>query len=141
MKRYNEALSDRGKLTKSLRVEAKRAFVFVTDDEAKGIGSTKFLAGSKVTFLPGDHATVFSFVPKSPALAAGCAANSENLPAGYGKMATATGGATFEFCKPDWRANFTKLSEKVSAVVKDTYPLADGVLSGSMQDIEIEYEL
>jgi hypothetical protein len=108
-----------GRLMPALRVNSKRVYIFITDDDSTVVDESNFL--SLIRPHAGRRAPkVFSFtgIPGKTAMdqAGGCLL--ANFGRSYVSLSTATGGSSFDICQPDWSASFdaiaTSLTEEVA---------------------------
>lgn len=115
-----------GGLSAFFREKSARAYVFVTDDNSRGVTETLF---ENLVNLTKTNTSVFAFVGESKASnTSNCAI--ANVGMAYKTLAQKTGGSTFDLCELDWAKHFSKLSENVVAIAQSDY-----VLSQSASDI------
>lgn len=100
-----------GALQGFFRPDAKRMYVFVTDDNALGVTEQNFLQMVK-SELPALDATVFGFIGMQSQPGCGISARGTS----YETLASQTGGRTFDICAPNWDANFEALRQGISNV-------------------------
>ena len=93
------------------RKEAKKIFVFVTDDNSS-LNAVHFLDVAKEN-LEGQTPVVFNFATLSQAQSP-CGVNVSGQ---YLQLASQTGGANYNVCDVDWSATFDKLVNDVGSVI------------------------
>ena len=114
-----QVITARAGLQKQLRADAKKIFVFVTDDNARGVIVKDFQQALAAT--PGfESSTVFAFRGKV-SQAAGCSVANPGL--AYEALATATGGAVYDICLPDWGESFGKLKDQAVRIANSDVQL------------------
>ncbi len=104
--------------TEVLRPNARKAFVFVTDDESSEISMDRFLKiyGQKFDVA---RLKVFSFVTLSK----------DRSPCGdsvgkvYQALSERTNGKSFNICDPNWRPHFQQIAEALEKSVKNRFAL------------------
>jgi hypothetical protein len=108
-----------GALVNSFRKDAKRVYVFVTDDVATNVTDQNFM-----TIVQKETAakiTAFGFV--ALAKVSGC--NITKIGTPYINLANQTGGKTFEICAGDWSPHFDTLASSVVALANEDMPMPD----------------
>lgn len=96
-----------GTLQSFLRPEAKKIFVFTTDDESK-VSSKLFLGAFRETW-PSQNPAVFAFIGFGHALSP-CAVKEGRE---YENLVAATEGRAFNICDRDWTSSFTVLEKAI----------------------------
>lgn len=107
-----------GKLTSFLRENSKKVFVVVSDDESD-IENEQFTAAFRQTF-PSQEMTLFGFIGLGASQSPCQARTGER----YKRLASETGGETFNICDPDWTPTFSRLAANVLSLVAPVVPLA-----------------
>lgn len=109
----------KGALASFYRPEAKKVFVFVTDDDADFVTSRNFL-GLVEPFLgkEGGKPVVFSFQAVD-----GATCPVSTVGHSYGDLARRTKGETFDICAADWSQHFSRLTKAVERVSVKTITL------------------
>lgn len=108
-----------GKLHDFYRPQAKKVFVFVTDDDAEGVDAANFLDLVRDD-LGGQDPTIFGFIGLDESRA-GCKIS--KVGAAYRDLAEKTGGGVFDICDSDWSANFGKLSADVASIAAANFTM------------------
>ncbi len=102
----------KGELTKFYRPQAKKVFVFVTDDDADFVTSANFLALVEPYLgKEGGKPVVFSFQAVE-----GATCSISAVGRSYTDLARKTLGETFDICAEDWSQHFSRLTKAVSRV-------------------------
>jgi hypothetical protein len=110
-----------GKLKTFYREGAKRIFVTVTDDNARGIDQTSIVP--LLTSASGEKPVMFTFGGiASVANVCSVAKRSE----AYESLATSTNGGFYDICLQDWSPHFSKLSERVVKLLASTVEFGGG---------------
>jgi hypothetical protein len=100
-----------GKVNEQLRVDSKRVFIFITDDDSTVVDETNFL-GLVRPFSGRRAPRVFAFTG-IPGVTNGKPEEGcylANYGRSYVKLADVTGGNVFDICMPDWTNNFDSLA-------------------------------
>ncbi len=116
----------KGSLASFYRPDAKKVFVFVTDDDADFVTSANFLSLVE-PFLgkAGGKPVVYSFQGVE-----GAACSISTVGRSYTDLARKTKGETFDICASDWTQHFSRLTKAVSrATAKDI------ALKGSAKEV------
>jgi hypothetical protein len=107
-----------GRLMPALRLESKRVYIFISDDDSTVVDETNFL--SLIRPHTGRRAPkVFSFagIPGKTAMnqAGGCLL--ANFGRSYVNLSSSTGGAAFDICQPDWSSSFDSIAASLTEEV------------------------
>ncbi len=124
------------------RPRTKRIYVFVSDDESTRMTDKEFQI--RITpYLQGSSIVVYAFVG-IPNISHCAIVNSGTA---YLKLATSTGGKTYDLCQPDWSRHFAELTADVRTKVKNEFILdltPKRILSVKINDLVLssnEYSL
>ncbi|MFZ9520520.1 MAG: hypothetical protein ACO3A4_08590 [Silvanigrellaceae bacterium] len=96
--------------------------VIVTDDNAKRVNETNFLALAKDAL--GVEPKLYAWrgnsnLPAIPGAQCDVAANG----VAYEQLAAKTGGEVFNLCEPDWTSSFAKLTQNIVQAAKNSFAL------------------
>ena len=116
----NPTIIDRvkGSLTNFYRAEAKRVYVFVTDDDSQGLKSDKFFTAVQVG-TPNIKPYVFAF--RGTASQSTC--KIARAGADYDLLAKTSGGAVFDICAADWKPYFNQLTASINDIARTEFTL------------------
>ena len=103
-----------GELASFVRATAKKAFIFVTDDESR-ISADLFRSAFNEVF-PGQAPIVYGFVGLDDAQSP-CMDDAGEI---YKGLSSATGGNVFNICETDWTLPFQSLASHVVQLVAKT---------------------
>lgn len=115
-----------GKLSRFFRADARRVYVFVTDDNVFGVTEDNFLERLR-PHAQGQKISLYAFRGISPRPAVstrpGCEIARKGL--SYDKLvAKADGGGVFDICETDWKPYFTQMSDGIKQVSTTGYKLS-----------------
>lgn len=109
-----------GMLRNFLRPEAKKIFVFVSDDDSF-LDDYEFLNAAKQAY-PAQAPQVFGFVATSKVSSTpGCTVTDES--AEVKSLAVKTGGAAYDICQSDWTSHFDKLISNIVESIDIIVPI------------------
>lgn len=108
----------KGSLTGFFRSDAKRVYIFVTDDEAMGLKSDIFLTTVQVG-TPEIKPYVFAF--RGVADQGTCLISNPGV--AYDILAKNSGGEVFDICVPDWKPYFDQLTASINDIARSEYVL------------------
>lgn len=115
--RYSETTD-----TKSfLRVNSKKIFVFVTDDEENYTSPGQFLNAFDYAF-PGQSPLVYSFIGLSPSN--NCYSRIGDK---YDELSMQTNGGVFDVCQKDWTTHFTDMINHVFVSTENMFNIKNEV--------------
>ncbi len=106
-----------GSLTNFFRPDAHRVYVFVTDDNAKGVKASNFLNLLRIAnlkFTP----TVFAFAALPSSAQCYTRIGTE-----YIDLARQTGGKAFDLCSKDWSQHYNDLTSTVETIANTEFLL------------------
>jgi hypothetical protein len=112
-----------GSLKNFFRPDVLPVVVVVTDDNARRVNETNFLALAKQAL--GREPKLYAWrgntsLPAIPGAQCNVAANG----VAYEKIAAATGGEVFNLCEPDWKNSFAKLTQNIIQAAKNSFTLS-----------------
>lgn len=114
-----------GKMMGFYRSDAKRIYIFVTDDETRHFKAVDFKTVLDAQ-IPNNYHT-FAFVGDSNdphcAKPSGVGHIYENEGLDYKRLAEQTGGKTYSICKPDWNDSFNSLLKSIYELTEESYPV------------------
>ncbi|MBF0440785.1 MAG: hypothetical protein HQK54_02660 [Oligoflexales bacterium] len=113
-----------GRLTGFFRPDAKKSFVFVSDDDSGPVNDRNFLQLIERQ-IPRDTLRIFAFrgtersLPVNPY--PGCSPEREGI--SYENLSRITGGRVYNVCERDWRIHFVDLTNQVNNILNLEYKL------------------
>ena len=121
---------DLGAIHEFIRPEARLAYVFVTDDNARFVDSENFVQLIR-TGLVNKEPVVYAFrgfLQDPAAPKPNCRV--DGVGTEYEALAQNTGGLTFDICEPDWGPNFGILTEDVVGEAQNSVTINQGNVCG-----------
>lgn len=109
----------KGTLTSFFRSDAKRVYVFVTDDDALGVRSKDYIT-EIANYNNSVKPFVFAFRGQETPQR-GCYV--ENPGKEYEALAASTGGEVFDICQADWKPSFDRLTNSVNDIANNAFKL------------------
>lgn len=127
----------RGKLQGFYRPNARKVFVFVTDDDAQFVDSSNFLPLVQPHLgKEGGAPVVFAFQAVE-----GATCDVAKVGSSYATLARQTKGETFDICARDWSEHFSRLTKAVERVGAQDLKLnqpAKEVLSIAVDGVKLQ---
>jgi len=111
-----------GMLRSFFREDARRIYIFVTDDNAVGVNETNFLKFLKYQSPANFKPIVYAFrANKSEPQTDNCKGAQDGI--AYDSLAKETGGKVYSVCDEDWSKSFKSLSDSIISVSGASFPL------------------
>lgn len=113
----------RGQLSSYLRSTARHIYIFVTDDEPRGVLVSDFKAMLQPRAPKGLN--VFAFRGTDP-MTSSCSVTTSG--AQYDALASQTGGQVFDICEQNWKPYFESITAKIRDYTDPGYAIPAGAV-------------